>query len=45
VTGPGEPEGDVAPTPRWVYAVGGLVILFAIAFVAMHLSSGGFVPH
>ena len=29
-----------APTPRWVYAVGIVVILLALGFAAMHLSGG-----
>ncbi len=36
VTGP---EEDV-PTPTWVYVVGILLIVIAIAFVVMHLSGG-----
>ena len=46
MAGSQQPEGgDLAPTPRWVYAAGGLVILFAVGFVVMHLTTGGFVGH
>lgn len=27
-------------TPRWVYVVGSLMILLALVFVVLHLSSG-----
>jgi hypothetical protein len=38
------PEGD-GPTPRWVYAVGIILILLALGFVAMHFASGGISTH
>lgn len=38
------PGGD-APTPRWVYAVGIVLILLALGFVAMHFASGGIPAH
>lgn len=31
--------------PKWVYVVGVLVILGSLAFVAMHLGSGGIPQH
>jgi len=37
---PPEPDREVS-TPRWVYAVGIVVILLALGFVAMHLAGGG----
>jgi hypothetical protein len=37
-------EGD-APTPRWVYVAGIVVIGLALALVAMHLGSGGVPAH
>ena len=40
-----DPQGESAATPRWLYVVGSLVILAAVAFVAMHLASGGLVRH
>lgn len=43
--GPREPDGGVAATPRWLYVVGSLVIVLALAFVVMHLTSGGLVRH
>ena len=40
------PESDQeAPMPRWVYVVGVLVILGALAFVGMHLGGGGIPQH
>lgn len=39
-----EPRGadtdEEAAAPRWVYVVGGLMILLALVFVVLHLSSG-----
>jgi hypothetical protein len=34
-----------APTPRWVYATGIVIIVLALAFVAMHLAGGGIPTH
>ena len=43
---PRPPGGDgEAPMPKWVYAVGILVIFVALAFVAMHLGGGGIPEH
>lgn len=43
---PRDPEtGDDAGTPRWLYVVGTIVIVLALLFVVMHLTSGGFVGH
>ena len=39
-----QPNGEVQ-TPRWVIAVGILLILLALGFVAMHLASGGIPRH
>jgi hypothetical protein len=39
-----QPEGE-APTPGWVYAVGIVLILLALGFVAMHFASGGIPSH
>ena len=36
---------DEAPMPKWVYAVGIVVILIALGFAAMHLGSGGIPQH
>ena len=41
---PPETDGE-APTPRWVYAVGIVVILLALGFLAMHLAGGGIPRH
>lgn len=41
---PPDTDGE-APTPRWVYAVGVVVIVLALAFVAMHLAGGGIPRH
>lgn len=38
-------EVGEAPMPKWVYAVGILVTLVALAFVAMHLGGGGIPQH
>lgn len=38
------PDED-APTPRWVYVGGILVIVVALALAAMHLSGGGIPSH
>lgn len=35
----GEGDGE-ASTPRWVYAVGLVLILVALVYVVMHLASG-----
>ena len=40
-----DPQGDTAATPRWLVVTGSLVILAAVAFVVMHLVSGGLVRH
>ena len=42
---PGDPQGESATTPRWLVVTGSLVILAAVAFVVMHLASGGLVRH
>lgn len=43
---PRPPAADEeAPMPRWVYLVGILVIIGALAFVAMHLGGGGIPQH
>lgn len=39
-----EADGEIQ-TPRWVYAVGILLILLALGFVAMHLAGGGIPTH
>lgn len=36
---------EEAPTPRWVYAVGIVVIVGALVFVATHLAGGGIPSH
>lgn len=36
---------DDAPMPVWVYVAGAAVIVVALAFVVMHLASGGFPGH
>lgn len=36
---------DGAPTPRWVYVVGTIVIAAALGFVVMHLGGGGVPQH
>lgn len=41
---PRDTEGE-ARTPRWVYVVGIILILVALAFVAMHLAGGGIPSH
>jgi hypothetical protein len=41
---PPQTHGEVQ-TPRWVYAVGIVVILLALAFVAMHFAGGGIPSH
>jgi hypothetical protein len=39
-----DPEGTTG-TPRWAYATAIAVVVLAVAFVVMHLGSGGFVGH
>jgi hypothetical protein len=39
------PESEEAPMPAWVYAVGALIILVALAFVALHFAGGGLPQH
>lgn len=36
---------DEAPMPRWVYALGLVVVLVAVGFVVMHLAGGGIPSH
>lgn len=39
-------EADSASgTPRWVYVFGVTLAVLALAFVALHLASGGFRGH
>lgn len=43
---PQSPRADEeVPMPRWVYAVGAIVILAALIFVGMHFASGGIPQH
>jgi hypothetical protein len=37
--------GEEAPMPKWVYAVGIVVILLALLLVGMHLAGGGIPTH
>lgn len=34
-----------APMPKWVYAVGIVVILLVMVFVGMHFAGGGIPTH
>ena len=39
-----EPQ-PTSGTPAWAYAIAVLAVILAVAFVVMHLTSEGFVPH
>lgn len=37
--------GREAPTPRWVYVVGIVVVIVGLGFAAMHFAGGGIPSH
>jgi hypothetical protein len=45
MTEPVRPPESEAPMPAWVYAVGALIILAALVFVALHFAGGGLPKH